>query len=228
LNPDKPRIPASRRTPPTSRPARFVNVGSVLALVFAGYKRISDRYKQDEIQLAADTIVWCCDEAPGFRPSRPQDSTFVGNIIEGLDAYATGKLGNQSIALGEVDRIIAIGSDGMMAAVAQARRGILARHLKAGHRALASVNSPMQCMMKEICAQCLQMHRDPTTGIESVVFSCFDQDQNLDAIDFGNLRTRLSQNSLQEKQTKLWIDRSLRRLGLRQPFEARRENANVS
>ena len=86
----------------------------------------------------------------------------------------------------------------------------------------------MQCMMKEICAQCLQMHRDPTTGIESVVFSCFDQDQNLDAIDFGNLRTRLSQNSLQEKQTRLWIDRSLRRLGLRQPFEAERENANVS
>jgi hypothetical protein len=192
-------------------------------IYFAGYKRVSDRYKEDEIQQAADMIIWCCDEQPGFRPARPQDRAFVGNIIDALLAYGTGKLGPQSIALGDVDRIIAIGSDGMMAAVAQARRNILAGHLKAGHRAIASINSPMQCMMKEICAQCLQMHRDPATGIEKVVFSCFDQDQNLDVVDFGNLRSRLGQNSLQEKQTRLWIDRSLCQLGLREPVRTERE-----
>jgi hypothetical protein len=191
-------------------------------IYFAGYKRVGDRYKEDEIQRAADAVMWCCDEPPGFRPARPQDGAFVGNIVEGLDAYGAGRLGPQSIALDEVDRIIAIGSDGMMAAVAEARRGILAPRLKAGHRAIASVNSPMQCMMKEICAQCLQMHRDPATGIESVVFSCFDQDQNLDAVDFDNLRARLGQNSLQEKQTRRWIDRSLRQLGLRQPISTER------
>jgi hypothetical protein len=197
-------------------------------IYFAGYKNIGDRYKEDEIEQAADAIVWCCDEAPGFRPTRPQDMAFVGNIIEGIDAYATGKLGDRPIALGDVDRIIAIGSDGMMAAVAKARWGILARHLKTDHKAIASINSPMQCMMKEICAQCLQLHRDPATGIETVVFSCFDQDQNLDAVDFGNLRARLGQNSLQEKQTKLWIDRALRRLGLRHPIGSKRETAEVS
>ena len=197
-------------------------------IYFAGYKNIGDRYKEDEIEQAADAIVWCCDEAPGFRPTRPQDMAFVGNIIEGIDAYATGKLGDRPIALGDVDRIIAIGSDGMMAAVAKARWGILARHLKTDHKAIASINSPMQCMMKEICAQCLQLHRDPATGIETVVFSCFDQDQNLDAVDFGNLRARLGQNSLQEKQTKLWIGRALRRLGLRHPIGSKRETAEVS
>jgi hypothetical protein len=112
--------------------------------------------------------------------------------------------------------VIAIGSDGMMAAVKRARQGILAKYLKPGHKAIASINSPMQCMMKEICAQCLQVHRDPETGVERVVFSCFDQDQELDNVDFGNLRTRLSQQGAQEKLTKLWIDRSLRKLGLRQ------------
>ena len=71
----------------------------------------------------------------------------------------------------------------------------------------------MQCMMKEICAQCLQVHRDPETGLERVVFSCFDQD--LDRVDFGSLRARLGQNGVQEKLTKQWIDRSLRKLGLR-------------
>ena len=186
-------------------------------IYFAGYKRVVDRYKIAEIERAADAIVWCCDEAPGFKPTRPQDCAFVGNIVEALDAYGSGRLGKAPIALGEVDRIVAIGSDGMMAAVARARHGVLAQHLKPAHRAIGSINSPMQCMMKEICAQCLQVHRDPESGLESVVFSCFDQDQDLDRVDFKSLRGRLSQNSLQEKMTKLWIDRSLKKLGLREP-----------
>ena len=35
-------------------------------------------------------------------------------------------------------------------------------------------------------------------------------------MDFANLRARLSQNGVQEKLTRLWIDRSLRQLGRRQ------------
>jgi NAD(P)H-flavin reductase len=186
-------------------------------IYFAGYKRAIDRYKVEEIERAGDVIVWCCDEAPGFRPDRPQDKAFTGNIVAALDAYGSGALGAPAaIPLGEVDRVVAIGSDGMMAAVKRARVGILAQHLKPGHKAIASINSPMQCMMKEICAQCLQVHRDPATGVESVVFSCFNQDQDLDRVDFDNLRARLAQNGVQEKLTRLWVDRSLRQLGLRQ------------
>jgi NADPH-dependent glutamate synthase beta subunit-like oxidoreductase/NAD(P)H-flavin reductase len=184
-------------------------------IYFAGYKRAIDRYKVGEIERAADAIVWCCDEAPGFQPERPQDRAFIGNIVAALDAYGSGTLGALPIPLSDVDRIVAIGSDGMMAAVARARHSILASYLKPGHRAIGSINSPMQCMMKEICGQCLQVHRDPATGLESVVFSCFDQDQDLDRVDFASLRGRLGQNSLQEKMTRLWIDRSLQRLGLR-------------
>ena len=73
----------------------------------------------------------------------------------------------------------------------------------------------MQCMMKEICAQCLQLHSDPVTGKETVVFSCFNQDQELDRVDFANLRQRLRQNGVQEKLGALWIDRSLKQLGAR-------------
>ena len=182
---------------------------------FAGYKRMIDRYKVDEIERAADVIVWCCDEGPGFQPDRPQDRAFVGNIVQAIDAYGAGRLGEQATSLGEVDRIIAIGSDGMMNAVAQARHGVLAQHLKPGHKAIASINSPMQCMLKEICAQCLQTHKDPDTGVESVVFSCFNQDQALDKVDFPSLRARLGQNGVQEKLTRLWIDRSLKTLNLR-------------
>jgi hypothetical protein len=67
----------------------------------------------------------------------------------------------------------------------------------------------MQCMMKEICAQCLQAHTDPQSGKTSFVFSCFNQDQPLDEVDFPGLAARLSQNSLQEKLTAQWVDRCL-------------------
>src|SRR5947209_10929177 len=97
-------------------------------LYFAGYKRAIDRYKIDEIERAADAIVWCCDEPPGFRAEREQDKAFVGNIVAALDAYGSGALGEAPIPLGEVDRVIAIGPDGMMAAVSQAPQGIPARH----------------------------------------------------------------------------------------------------
>jgi NAD(P)H-flavin reductase len=184
-------------------------------LYFAGYKSMRDRYKVAEIERAADAIVWCCDERPGFAPDRPQDKTFVGNIVAALDAYGSGALGEQPIPLSAVDRVIAIGSDGMMGAVARARHGILSGYLKPDHKAIGSINSPMQCMMKEICAQCLQVHRDPASGVETVVFSCANQDQELDCVDFANLRGRLSQNSAQEKLTKAWVDHALRKLGLR-------------
>ena len=73
------------------------------------------------------------------------------------------------------------------------------------HIAIGSINSPMQCMMKEICAQCLQPHKDPVTGETSWVFSCFNQDQPLDRVDFQALNERLKQNSLSEKLTVKWI-----------------------
>jgi len=62
---------------------------------FAGYKARQDRYKVEEIERAADVIVWCCDEAPGFAPTRPQDRTFVGNIVQAMAAYGSGALGGR-------------------------------------------------------------------------------------------------------------------------------------
>ncbi len=107
-----------------------------------------------------------------------------------------------------------------MQAVGAARHGVLAPLLQPGHTAIGSINSPMQCMMKEICAQCLQPHIDPTTGARSVVFSCFNQDQALDRVDFPALNERLRQNGVQEKLTAQWIDRALRLLHARPAIAA--------
>lgn len=181
-------------------------------LYFAGYKKLIDRYKVAEIEAAADIVVWCCDESPGFKPSRLGDLSYVGNIVEAMAAYGSGALGPQKVRLSDADRIIAIGSDRMMAAVGAARHNKLRPYLKTDHFAIGSINSPMQCMMKEICAQCLQPHKDPVTGEITYVFSCFNQDQPLDQVDFGGLASRLRQNSVQEKLTTRWITHCLKKV----------------
>src|SRR5438132_798977 len=190
----------------------FRNAGSRV-LYFAGYRKMIDRYKVAEIEAAADLVVWCCDEGPGFVPGRAQDKSFVGNIVQAMAAYASGALGEQPIPFVEGDRMIAIGSDRMMAAVAAARHGELKAFVKPAQRGIGSINSPMQCMMKEICAQCLQPQRDPTTGKISYVFSCFNQDQNLDAVVFEGLEARLAQNGVQEELTAQWVTRCRDRVG---------------
>jgi NAD(P)H-flavin reductase/NADPH-dependent glutamate synthase beta subunit-like oxidoreductase len=175
-------------------------------IYFAGYRKKSDMFKRKEIEKACDLVIWSVDEGEMIEPHRKQDRTFRGNIVQAMQAYARGHLGEVAIPLCSIDRIISIGSDRMMGAVKVARKTVLQPYLKAKHKAIGSINSPMQCMLKEICAQCLQRHVDPDTGKESIIFSCFNQDQQLDMVDFDHLHARLRQNSVAEKLTSLWID----------------------
>ncbi len=192
--------------------ARAFKVIGSRVLYFAGYRRGEDLFKQDDIEAFTDQVIWCTDSGVEIPARRPQDRSFRGNIVLAMRAYAEGELdGPPMIPLTEVNRIIAIGSDRMMAAVKDARHGVLAPRLNPRHRAIASINSPMQCMMKEVCAQCLQKHIDPVTKKETVVFSCFNQDQEIDNVDFHHLRERLRANSMQEKLADAWLVRLLKK-----------------
>ena len=176
---------------------------------FAGYKFAQDRFKVEDVEAAADLIIWAVDKGEGVQaivPTRPQDKSFVGNILECMVAYAKGELGEQPISLAEVDHLVVIGSDRMMAAVKSARFDVLKPYLNKAHHAIGSINSPMQCMMKGICAQCLCKHVDADTGKEYFVYSCYNQDQDLDKVDFPHLNARLRQNTVQEKLSNLWLD----------------------
>lgn len=178
-------------------------------IYFAGYKFSQDRFKVEDVEAAADLIVWSVDKGEGVEaivPTRPQDKSFVGNILECMVAYATGDLGDQPISLADVDHLVVIGSDRMMAAVKSARFDVLKPYLTKAHHAIGSINSPMQCMMKGICAQCLCKHVDADSGKEYFVYSCYNQDQDLDKVDFPHLNARLRQNTVQEKLSNLWLD----------------------
>jgi len=194
--------------------ARALRANNNKVVYFAGYKNGEDLFKREEIENATDEVVWATDFGDEIIPQRPQDAHFRGNIVQAMIAYAEGRLGTQAVDLKEVDRIIAIGSDRMMNGVREARHTTLKPYLNENHTAIGSINSPMQCMMKEVCAQCLQRHVNPHTGEEFFVFSCFNQDQHLDFVDFKNLNERLKANSIQEKLTNLWLDRALKSVDL--------------
>ena len=183
-------------------------------IYFAGYKYNRDVFKVEDIEAASDVIVWAVDntpEATAIPTTRPQDKTYVGNILETMLAYAKGELGEQTIPLADAGHLIVIGSDRMMAAVKEARFNALKPYLGNVQHAVGSINSPMQCMMKGICAQCLCKHVDPN-GDEYFVYSCYNQDQDLDKVDFPHLNARLRQNTVQEKLSNLWLDYLLEKM----------------
>ena len=187
--------------------AKALRANGNKVLYFAGYKKGEDLFKREEVEAATDQVIWTTDTGVEIPPSRPQDAHFRGNIVQAMLAYAKGELGEALVPLNTVDRIIAIGSDRMMAAIKLARLTTLEPYLKEDHVAIASINSPMQCMMKEVCAQCLQRHVDPKTGKETIIFTCFNQDQQMDEVDFPNLSARLRQNTVKEKLAGLWFDK---------------------
>ncbi|QKX02085.1 ferredoxin reductase domain-containing protein [Wolbachia endosymbiont of Dirofilaria (Dirofilaria) immitis] len=174
-------------------------------LYFAGYRKLNGVFKQALIECASSAVVWACEEGL-IKINRGQDRSFHGNIVDAIISYQQGKLGDTIVNLDAIDKIIAIGSDKMMKAINEARKTILKPYLKSSHVAISSINSPMQCMMKGICAQCVQRHINLETEEESFVYSCSNQDQNMEFVDFDFLSERLRQNSLQEKLTAKWID----------------------
>ena len=103
----------------------------------------------------------------------------------------------------------------MMAAVKRgAARRARSRYLEPEHLGIGSINSPMQCMMKEVCAQCLQKHVDPRDGQGDDRLLLLQPGPAARRVDFKNLNDRLKTNSLVEKQTNLWLTHLLSRASL--------------
>ena len=194
---------------PVAAAGRAMRAQGCTVLIAAGAKTAGGLYARERLEAAADAVLWACEEGAPPAPARDSDRAFAGDLVAALAAYGRGELGEPAVRLNDAARIVAIGSERMMAALAAARHGALAEYLGGAPVAIAGVNSSMQCMMKEVCAQCLQPQTDPETGEERLVFSCFDQNQPMDAVDFAALGERLAQNALSEKLSDRWVARAL-------------------
>ena len=68
-------------------------------LYFAAYRQPEDIYKVDEIEAAADQMIWSVDGGDMPDARRPQDRVFQGNVVQAMQAYADGKLGEVKVPL---------------------------------------------------------------------------------------------------------------------------------
>jgi len=167
------------------------------------FKHTKDIYCQDRIEQAADTIIWSIDSGEKLT-TRPHDYSTTGDSLELLLKHA------HDIQLNQVDRIYLIDNTHFLRRFQEARKTTLKDFLIKDPRVFGSVYSTMQCMLKGVCAQCLQWQIDPESGKRTkAVFACSWPDQPLELIDFDNIDERLIQNRLQEHLSNLWVDHLL-------------------
>ncbi len=182
-------------------------------VLFVGcFDSAQDVFCQDEIEQAADVVLWITANGPPIKPHRSQDRTVTAPVLDAIGQYAAGTLGDVPIRLQDVTRLQVVGSSRLVRLIRDARAGELGLYLAKNQMTTASINTPMQCCLKGVCSQCLQWQIDPHTGKRTkAVFSCSWQDQPLDIVDLDNLDERLSQNQVQEHLTNLWLDYLLER-----------------
>lgn len=196
--------------------ATLTSYGSALKLagnrvIYHGhYKNKDELFCQSTLEKFADVIIWSVDSGELIKTNRSQDHSAKGDPMEVLLQYAKSARAHENILLSDIDRIYVIGNSKLLRAFQQARKTVFKDILIKDPRVFGSVYSTMQCMLKGVCAQCLQWQIDPETGKRTkAIFTCSWQDQPLELIDFDNLDERLVQNRLQEKLSELWIDHLL-------------------
>lgn len=164
----------------------------------------NELYYQEELEALSDIILWLTEKGAMIKARRSQDRTAQGELISVLRRYA---IEVSPIPLKAIDCVYVIGSTHLLRKVQKARNGVLQEYFKPEAEFVASVYGPMQCMMKGVCAQCLQWQIDPKTGQRTkAVYACSWQHQPMELIDIKNIEERLSQNRTQEILSDLWLD----------------------
>ncbi|KFI22774.1 pyridine nucleotide-disulfide oxidoreductase [Nitrosococcus oceani] len=181
-------------------------------LYVAAFGSASELDHQDELEMAADQIIWCTAREPKITPRRPQDLSAVEtDMVALLQRYGAGELGTHDggryLSLAAVNRFLVMGSTGLLRGFQGALKERLKEVFRPDLKAIGMVGSPMQCMLKGVCAQCLQWQIDPETGKRTrAVFSCAEQEQPLSWIDIDNLVARQTQNRLPDRLATQWLD----------------------
>lgn len=167
-------------------------------IFFAGYEKNSHIVAQEEMEQSCDQLIYAINERLAIKFSNSKHKSFQGNVIEAICDYFK----NNSE---KIDRIFTIGNDKMMHEVAKLRHQNIVPQLSKAPIAITSLNAPMQCMLQGVCSQCLQKKHDDNGQVQ-YFYSCANQDQNMDNLDFEHLHNRCQQNSLAQKISRLWIE----------------------
>jgi NADPH-dependent glutamate synthase beta subunit-like oxidoreductase/NAD(P)H-flavin reductase len=162
-------------------------------IFFAGYRKNSFIVREDKMKKSCSELIISVDGEV------PKEGYFQGSVTAAIENYF-------SKNSPKIDRIFSIGNNHMMHEVAKLRHEI--PELQKAKISITSLNAPMQCMLKGVCSQCLQKRKNENGEME-YFYSCANQDQDSDRLDFQHLNNRCEQNSLAEKVSRMEINRSL-------------------
>ena len=168
-------------------------------LLFCGFKDSINLIRREELEESSDQLILAFENnSDAIKTTREKDQIFSGDITCAVAEFFR----DNHI---KIDVTLTMGNDEMMHKVAELYHLNLKDNLNDCAVGITSLNSPMQCMLKGVCSQCLQRKIDPKTGTEKFFYACLGQDQKLGEIDFNFLKNRCEQNSLAEKITKSWL-----------------------
>ncbi|MDY6943808.1 MAG: FAD-dependent oxidoreductase [Pseudomonadota bacterium] len=188
-----------------------LRAGGNRVIYVAAFAHAKEVDNQAELEAGADQIIWCTATGPRIPARRPQDlSLESADIIDVISRYGRGELSGDHPAdhtpTGEVTRLMVMGGTNLLRGFQQGLKGPLGELFPKELTAVGTVGSPMQCMLKGVCSQCLQWQIDPESGQRTrAVFSCAQQDQPLFWIDLDNLAARQQQNRLVDRLTAQWL-----------------------
>lgn len=176
-------------------------------VIFIGYyESKKDLFYQDKIEALADSILWITTFGEPIQPNRPQDQSVTNEFIMAVYEYAKQE-DHLPIPLSQVNLVYVIGSSHILRMIQKARGALLKEYFAPNILFQGSVHGPMQCMLKGVCAQCLQWQIDPATGERTkAVYACSWQNQPMEMIDIDNIDERLDQNRVHEVLGTLWLD----------------------
>jgi NADPH-dependent glutamate synthase beta subunit-like oxidoreductase len=112
-------------------------------------------------------------------------------LLESVDEITQENWIDAMLKYPDVTAVHAIGDKELLCQVQSARANAWKNNLKDDVYWVGSTYGPMQCMLKGVCAQCLQWQVDPTTGKrKKAVYACSWQHQPMDLIDLNHLEQR--------------------------------------
>jgi NADPH-dependent glutamate synthase beta subunit-like oxidoreductase/NAD(P)H-flavin reductase len=172
-------------------------------ILFAQFSQEEEIFHRKRIESLCDHIVWLIPAAPEKLSLRPQDGLGRDDLIASIVNFSR----QHAALLKEVTQLLLFTDADLICRFKSACHAQLAGLFHADIKMIAAVHGPMQCMLKGVCAQCLQWQVDPETGRRvKAVYACSWQNQPLELVDSINLNERLAQNQVQERFSSLWLD----------------------
>jgi NADPH-dependent glutamate synthase beta subunit-like oxidoreductase/NAD(P)H-flavin reductase len=197
--------PTGVRTRLPDIPETILIVGDVSSFAFV--RSVGRAFKQTGsrviylCQYHHEKELYCraaLEEAVNECYMHPQDESGIDNL---LHTYLDAK------TLANINRFFVIGDAALLRDFQRKQEALFKHTLIQQPAVYGAVYGNMQCMLKGVCAQCLQWQIDPKTGKRTkAVFACSWQNQPIELIDTTHLEARSAQNQLLEIINQRWLD----------------------